>query len=59
MLIVAFPIYLTFVASTQTAQEIVQAPMSLLPGGNMLENYRLALFGGETSRRQGRAGRRG
>ena len=32
MLIVAFPVYVTFVASTHTAQEIVQAPMPLLPG---------------------------
>ncbi len=47
--VIAFPVYLTFVASTQTSQEIVQAPMSLLPGTNMLETYRLALFGGETS----------
>ena len=36
VLIVAFPVYVTFVASTQTAQEIVQqAPMSLLPGGHL------------------------
>jgi sn-glycerol 3-phosphate transport system permease protein len=28
VLIVAFPLYVTFVASTQTAAEIVQAPMS-------------------------------
>jgi sn-glycerol 3-phosphate transport system permease protein len=47
--VIAFPVYLTFVASTQTSQEIVQAPMSLIPGNNMLETYRLALFGGETS----------
>ena len=46
---IAFPVYVTFVASTQTSQEIVQAPMSLLPGDNMLENYRVALLGGETS----------
>jgi sn-glycerol 3-phosphate transport system permease protein len=26
-----------------------QAPMSLLPGGHMLETYRIALFGGTTS----------
>jgi sn-glycerol 3-phosphate transport system permease protein len=37
--IVAFPVYLTFVASTHTAQAIVQAPMPLLPGGHLLENY--------------------
>jgi sn-glycerol 3-phosphate transport system permease protein len=43
-------VYLTFVASTQTAEQIVQnVPMSLLPGDNMLESYRLALFGGQTA----------
>lgn len=45
VLIVAFPLYLAFVASTHTAQEIVQAPMPLLPGGHFWETYRLALFG--------------
>ncbi|MFM7704839.1 MAG: sn-glycerol-3-phosphate ABC transporter permease UgpE [Rubrivivax sp.] len=50
VLIVAFPVYLTFVASTQTAEQIVQnVPMSLVPGDNMLESYRLALFGGQTT----------
>ena len=49
VLIVAFPVYITFIASTQTAEEIVQnVPMSLLPGNNMLESYKLALFGGQT-----------
>ncbi len=47
--IVAFPLYLTFVASTQTAEQIVQnRPMSLLPGTNALDTYRAALFGGQT-----------
>ena len=50
VLIVAFPVYITFVASTQTAEAIVQnVPMSLLPGGNMVESYKLALFGGQTA----------
>lgn len=49
VLVVAFPLYVTFVASTQTSQQIVQqAPMSLLPGSNLLESYRVALFGGQT-----------
>ena len=49
VLIVAFPIYLTFIASTHTAQEIAQqAPMSLLPGDNIVPSYTLALFGGQT-----------
>ena len=43
--IVAFPLYLAFVASTHTAQEIVQAPMPLLPGSHMWESYKSALFG--------------
>ncbi|MDN3920877.1 sn-glycerol-3-phosphate ABC transporter permease UgpE [Roseateles violae] len=49
VLIVAFPLYVTFVASTQTAQEIVQAPMPLLPGSHLLDNYRSALLGNEAS----------
>ena len=45
MLIVAFPLYLAFVASTHAAQEIVQAPMPLLPGSHFWENYVAALTG--------------
>ena len=49
VLIVAFPVYITFIASTQTAEQIVQnVPMSLLPGDNMLQSYKLALLGGQT-----------
>ena len=48
--VVAFPLLLAIVASTQSAQDINQAnPMSLVPGAHMLETYRLALFGGQTS----------
>ena len=46
ILIVVFPIYYTFVASTQTLQEIMRPPLSLLPGGHFWENYSTALFGG-------------
>jgi sn-glycerol 3-phosphate transport system permease protein len=45
VLIVAFPLYITFVASTHTAQDIVQVPMPLLPGGHLLDNYAAALKG--------------
>jgi len=49
-LVVAFPVYVTFIASTHTSEHIVQhVPMSLAPGGHMLETYKVALFGGETS----------
>ena len=43
--IIAFPLYVTLVASTQTAQVVAQAPMSLLPGSHFLENYRAVLTG--------------
>jgi sn-glycerol 3-phosphate transport system permease protein len=50
VLIVAFPVYITLVASTQTSIEIAQSvPMSLMPGNNMIETYRVALFGGDTA----------
>ncbi len=45
--IVAFPVYLTFVASTHTAEEIVQAPMPLLPGDQFWHNYTAAFTGSE------------
>ena len=45
VLIVAFPVYVTFVASTHTAQAIVQAPMPLVPGDQMLHNYTAVLVG--------------
>ncbi len=47
VLIVAFPVYITFVASTHTAQEIVQSPMPLLPGDRFWHNYSAVLTGSE------------
>ena len=50
VLVVFFPIYVTFIGSTQTAEQISTSnPISLLPGSNMIESYRLALFGGKTA----------
>lgn len=46
LVIVAFPLYVTFVASTQTAQEVASAPMSLIPGPHLVDNYMQVLFGG-------------
>ncbi|RVA33147.1 sn-glycerol-3-phosphate ABC transporter permease UgpE [Mesorhizobium sp. M7A.F.Ca.US.001.01.1.1] len=46
ILIVAFPIYYTFVASTQTLQTILRPPLPLLPGDQLWNNYSEALFGG-------------
>lgn len=46
VLIVAFPIYYTFVASTHSLQTILRPPLPLLPGDRFWENYSTALFGG-------------
>ncbi|MRD46225.1 sn-glycerol-3-phosphate ABC transporter permease UgpE [Caenimonas koreensis] len=48
VLVVAFPVYLTFIASTHTTQDVVQVPMPMTPGSAMIDNYRTALFGGRT-----------
>jgi sn-glycerol 3-phosphate transport system permease protein len=39
VVIVAFPIYVAFVASTQTAEQAALAPISLIPGSQFFINY--------------------
>lgn len=52
VVIVVFPVYVAFVASTQTAVQVEQAPMSLIPGTHLIENYSQILFeGGGTASR--------
>ena len=46
VLIVFFPIWLAFVASTVTHPEIVSPPMPIWPGDRLWENYKEALFSG-------------
>jgi sn-glycerol 3-phosphate transport system permease protein len=46
VLVVAFPVYVAFVTSTHTAEEVVQAPIPMLPGAHLIENYVSALNGG-------------
>jgi sn-glycerol 3-phosphate transport system permease protein len=46
VLIIFFPIWLAFVASTVTQPEIVRPPMPLWPGDQLWENYSKALFSG-------------
>jgi sn-glycerol 3-phosphate transport system permease protein len=49
VLIVAFPVYVAFVASTQTAEQALTSPISLLPGSQMLHNYAQVLGSGATT----------
>jgi len=44
--IVAFPIYLAVVAASHTLQDVMQAPMPLLPGDLLFSNLAAALFNG-------------
>jgi len=46
VVVVALPIYVTFVASTQTLDQILEVPMSLVPGTELVANYKAALTSG-------------
>jgi len=43
VLIIIFPVWLAFVASTVTNEEIIHPPIPLIPGGEMFKNYSRAL----------------
>jgi sn-glycerol 3-phosphate transport system permease protein len=43
IVVVVFPLYMAFVASTQTADRMLTFPLPLLPGGEMLNNYATVL----------------
>src|SRR6185295_6693845 len=44
--LIAFPLYITFVASTLTLDQILTVPMPLVPGDQLWEDYRKALLAG-------------
>jgi sn-glycerol 3-phosphate transport system permease protein len=46
ILIVAFPVYMTFVASTHDQAAMLSGPVPLLPGRFFVENYRTVLLTG-------------
>jgi len=46
ILILVFPVYITFVASTRDATDIIHGTMPLYPGPDLVENYWGALFQG-------------
>ena len=56
VLVIAFPVYVTFVASTHSLDRILEVPMPLVPGDQMLENYRQALTAGSTKGSQAAVG---
>jgi len=46
VIVIAFPVWMTFVASTHDQSTMLRAPIPLLPGSHMVENYRQVLFEG-------------
>jgi sn-glycerol 3-phosphate transport system permease protein len=46
VLAVAFPLYVTFVASTLRLEQIMSVPMPLIPGDQLIENYSQVLKAG-------------
>ena len=49
VLAVAFPLYVTFIASTQSLEQVLRMPMSLLPGDQLVKNYSQVLGAGTTT----------
>jgi len=47
--IVALPVYVTFVASSLAVDEVLQAPMPLLPGSHLIENFTKVLTQGAST----------
>ena len=47
--VVAFPLYVTFVASTLTLEQILTVPMPLVPGDQLVHNYTQVLTAGSTA----------
>ncbi|MBS0539546.1 MAG: sn-glycerol-3-phosphate ABC transporter permease UgpE [Proteobacteria bacterium] len=50
VIVIAFPLWMTFVASTHDQTTMLQSPIPLWPGSHMLENYRLVLTEGYNNR---------
>jgi sn-glycerol 3-phosphate transport system permease protein len=48
ILLISFPLYVTFVASTRSLDDILTVPMPLLPGDQLWENYSQVLTAGTT-----------
>ena len=49
VLVVAFPLYVTFVASTLSLDQILSVPMRLIPGDQFINNYSQVLTAGSTT----------
>ena len=46
LIVIAFPLWMTFVASTHDQSTMLRSPVPLLPGPHLIDNYRQVLFEG-------------
>jgi len=49
VIVIAFPVYVTFVASTLSLEQIMSMPMPLWPGDRLIENYSQVLSAGTST----------
>jgi sn-glycerol 3-phosphate transport system permease protein len=49
VVIVALPVYVTFVASSLAPDEVLQSPMPLVPGSHLIENFKTVLTQGAST----------
>ena len=49
VVIVALPVYITFVASSLAPDEVLQSPMPLVPGSHLIENFKTVLTQGAST----------
>ncbi|MGE0152148.1 MAG: glycerol-3-phosphate transporter, partial [Reyranellaceae bacterium] len=46
LIVIAFPVWMTFVASTHDTQTMLQSPVPVWPGTKLFDNYYTVLFEG-------------
>ena len=51
LVVIAFPVWMTFVASSQDQATMLQSPVPIWPGSHLIENYKEVLLDGYNSKR--------
>jgi sn-glycerol 3-phosphate transport system permease protein len=51
VIVIAFPVWMTFVASTHDQATMLRTPVPLWPGSHLIENYKEVLFEGYSAKR--------
>ena len=51
LVVIAFPVWMTFVASSHDQATMLQSPVPIWPGSHLIENYKEVLLDGYNSKR--------